>query len=108
MAFYVRPTHANVPLVVLCVHRKEGPLLKVFNPMQQIRESSAIFQQKYRERGVGWDELCLQAPDIPALGDSTTLQVRNEVYRVSVSLKEETIQLVSGQVEVLRLVLSLG
>jgi hypothetical protein len=106
MAFNVSFITTTVPLVLLCDYRERVPILKVLSRNQYPRESAIIFQQRYREETISWDELDIQAPSIHTLSDSTTVRVGNDLYLISVSFKKGIVERISRDMEVLSLVFS--
>ncbi|KAK7182298.1 hypothetical protein DPSP01_007010 [Paraphaeosphaeria sporulosa] len=107
MSFSVRLINATVPLVLLCDYREAVPILKVFNPNTYLQESKIIFQQKYREDGITWEDLEIQTPGIHALHDSTTMRIGTCLFVVSALLEKRTIQHLSHNVNVWSLFLTI-
>ncbi len=107
MRFSVRLINAVVPLVLLCDYREAVPILKVFIPNTYPRESNIIFQQRYREEGIAWEDLEIQAPGIHALNDSTTMKIGTRLFVVSALLKKGTMQHMSHTVNVWSLFLTM-
>ncbi|KAF2255007.1 HET-domain-containing protein [Trematosphaeria pertusa] len=106
MKFDVRIATPAIPLIVLCDYRKRIPSLKAFSPDHYSRESSIIFQERYREETIHWEELDLHAPGIRAVSDTATVRVGPDLYHISVSLQKQKAQCLSGEVEVLSLAVS--
>ena len=108
MTFSVTVDNTSVPLVVLCDYREQDPVLKVFRPSEIDRETRIIFQQRYREEGLPWDDVEIQAPRICTLSDSTTVRVENNPPVISVSLMKGNVEHLSHDVEVLSLVITVS
>jgi hypothetical protein len=100
MRFNVRLINTTVPLVLLCDYRKAVPILKVFNPNNYLQESRILFQQRYREEGITWEDLEIQAPCIRAFDDSTTVRIEARLFVISALLKKGTRQHISQSVNV--------
>jgi hypothetical protein len=66
-----------------------------------------IFQKRYRNESISWDELDIQAPGIRTLSDSMTMRVGNDLYLISVSLQKGVVGRISCDIEVFSLVFNL-
>ncbi|CAN9443244.1 unnamed protein product [Alternaria alternata] len=82
----------NVPLVLLCDHKVEPPVLKAFQPLQRPRETAIIFQEKYREDGASWQDLFLQAPSLETLNDTVFIDQGTTSMRIRFTLESKTIR----------------
>jgi hypothetical protein len=78
-------------LVVFCDYRERVPKLKIFTPVEYTRESAIIFQQRYREETMSWEELEIQAPRLHALNEFAVVEVGDSLYDLSVHLKQEIV-----------------
>ena len=108
MRFSVRLMNTAVPLVLLCDYREAPPILKVFNQNDYLRESIIIFQQRYREEGIAWEDLEIRAPNILMLNDSITIRVGTRLFAVSVLPEQGTMQHMSHNVNVWNLLLTMS
>ena len=98
--FSVHLINATVQLVLLCGYREAIPILKVFDQNTYLRESNIIFQQRYRENGINWEDLEIQAPGVCALKESMTLKIEHHLFVVTVLRKKGTIQHMSHDMDV--------
>ncbi|KAF2633519.1 HET-domain-containing protein [Macroventuria anomochaeta] len=108
MRFNVTVSDTIISLVVLCDYRKQVPILKMFTPIEYIQESTIIFQRRYREETISWEELEIQAPGIHALNESAIVKVGNSLHHISVYLEKGIVEHISGEVEVLSLSFAFG
>ncbi|KAK8851754.1 HET-like protein [Apiospora arundinis] len=72
-------------LVVLCDYRREPPDFKIFAWDEYPREAALIFQEKYREDTMSWEDLGIIAPAVLATGNSLGIQTQSGLQHVSVS-----------------------
>jgi hypothetical protein len=106
MRFALRLINTSVPLVLLCDFREAVPSLKVFNENTYHRESKIIFQQRYKEEGITWEDLEIQAPSIHPLNDSMTMRIGTRLFVVSALLEKGTMQHMSYTVNIWSLLMT--
>lgn len=106
MRFTLRLINTSVPLVLLCDFREAVPSLKVFNENTYHRESKIIFQQRYKEEGITWEDLEIQAPSIHPLNDSMTMRIGTRLFVVSALLEKGTMQHMSYTVNIWSLLMT--
>lgn len=100
MEFKLTLHHGTIWLAVLCHHLSHGPVLKIFSQDQYHEEFDIISQARYRHEGIHVHELDLQARSIRAMGNTITVKVGDQYYRIAVALRAESLQTFVGPVTV--------
>lgn len=100
MEFKLTLHHGTIWLAVLCHHLSHGPVLKIFSQDQYHEEFDIISQARYRHEGIHVHELDLQARSIRAMGNTITVKVGDQYFRIAVALRPETLQTFVGPVQV--------
>ncbi|KAH7414029.1 heterokaryon incompatibility protein-domain-containing protein [Phaeosphaeria sp. MPI-PUGE-AT-0046c] len=100
MEFKLTLHHGTIWLAVLCHHLSHGPVLKIFSQDQYHEEFDIISQARYRHEGIHVHELDLQARSIRAMGNTITVKVNDQYYRIAVALRSESLQTFVGPVPV--------
>ncbi|KAK8031901.1 hypothetical protein PG990_001635 [Apiospora arundinis] len=65
--------------------KREPPDFKIFAWDEYPREAALIFQEKYREDTMSWEDLGIIAPAVLATGNSLGIQTQSGLQHVSVS-----------------------
>ena len=84
----------DVPLILLCDYRVEPPVLKAFQPLQRPRETTIIFQEKYTEDGMTWQDLFLQAPGLETLEDTVFIDQGSTSMRIRFTFESKHMRVV--------------
>jgi hypothetical protein len=107
MSFIVKLAGLKVCFVVICDYRQNNPICRMIGRERYIQEAETIFG-KHRENSVLLSDLEMQNPGIFLLRDYADFAVRNEIFRISVSLKKGVVESISKEVELLSMVFKVG
>jgi hypothetical protein len=72
--FFLSPLSGRnfTQVVVLCDYRLHDPVVKIFRKTDYLRAADILFHDRYKEKGIWWDDLESQAPELQPL-DSTLI-----------------------------------
>jgi hypothetical protein len=106
MAFQVQIARARTRLVVLCQDARSGPRgnCRIFRTAQYQEQASFLFGVQNREQSIQTSDFERLMPDIASLGNCVEVELNNRTVRISVSVNQGTLEIMSDVLSVWDLV----